>query len=107
MIKQIERAITDLGIVCDPIDHVSISDVVRIIEYLRNAPTISLNNLKVGDIVQDRRRTLYKVIHIQDDTHDYPIICEAINDDRTIVGYTREGRRYQYGGTHITDLQSL
>ena len=34
MIKQIEKAINDLGIVCDPVDCVSINDVGKIVKYL-------------------------------------------------------------------------
>lgn len=36
MIKNVEKAINDLGIVCDPVDCVSIHDVVRIIKHLNN-----------------------------------------------------------------------
>ena len=34
MIKNVEKAINDLGIVCDPVDCVSIHDVVKIVKYL-------------------------------------------------------------------------
>lgn len=34
MFKNVEKAINDLGIVCDPVDHVSIHDVVKIVKYL-------------------------------------------------------------------------
>ena len=36
MIKKVEKAIDDLGIVCDPVDCVSIYDVVRIIKHLND-----------------------------------------------------------------------
>ena len=34
MLKNVEKAINDLGIVCAPVDHVSIHDVVKIVKYL-------------------------------------------------------------------------
>jgi hypothetical protein len=36
MIRKVEKAINDLGIVCDPVDCVSIHDVVRIIKHLND-----------------------------------------------------------------------
>lgn len=40
MIKQIEKAINDLGIVCSPVDHVSIHDVAKIINYLNKQSNV-------------------------------------------------------------------
>lgn len=33
-VKTIEKVIYDLGIHCDPVDHVSINDVVKIINHI-------------------------------------------------------------------------